>query len=58
MEPQRDEPDADRKMMEELPQEPIAADPIEEGETDDEVDEEDAEDAGGAQPVELEAARR
>ena len=39
MEPHRDERDADRKMMEEVPQEPIAADPIEDDDTDDAVDE-------------------
>ena len=43
-------------MMEEIPQEPIAADPIEDDETDDEA--EDSDDAGVGQPVELEDERR
>jgi hypothetical protein len=58
MELRRDEPDTDRKMMEEVPQEPIAADPIEDDETDDEADDEDPEAAGAGQPVELEDERR
>jgi hypothetical protein len=58
MEPHRDERDADRKMMEEVPQEPIAADPIEDDDTDDETDDEDPEEAGVGQPIELEDERR
>ena len=53
MEPRPGRPDADRKMMEEIPQEPIAADPDEGDEPDDEAEEDDPEDAG-----ELEDERR
>lgn len=51
MEPRRDEQDADRKIMEEIPQEPIAADPIEEGEGKDGAEEDDSEDEGVGQPI-------
>ena len=53
MEPRQDKPNSDRKIMEEVPQEPIAADP-DEGETQDKADDEDDEDKNVGQPVEPE----
>jgi hypothetical protein len=44
MDPRRKQPDPDRRIMEEVPQEPIAADPVEEGEPKDQLDEEEDED--------------
>ena len=58
MEPRRDEENADRKIMEEIPQEPIAADPIEEDEAKDGAEEDDPQDEGLGQPVELEDERQ
>jgi hypothetical protein len=46
MKSHRDEPDADRKIMEEVPQEPLTADPLKDDETDDEADDEDPKEAG------------
>jgi hypothetical protein len=57
MEPRRDEENADRKIMEEIPQEPIAADPIEEDEAKDGPEEDDSEDEDIGQPVELDDER-
>ena len=53
MEPRRDEQNPDRKIREEIPQEPIAADPIEEDEAKDGPEEDDSEDEDIGQPVEL-----
>jgi hypothetical protein len=57
MEPRRDEQNPDRKIMEEIPQEPIAADPIEEDEAKDGPEEDDSEDEDIGQPVELDDER-
>jgi hypothetical protein len=58
MEPRRNEKTPDRKIMEEIPQEPIAADPTDEGDVMDEAEETDSEDERIGQPVELEDDRR
>src|SRR6185295_10944620 len=63
MEPRQDKPSSDRKIMEEIPQEPIAADPIDEGETkdgpegDDEDDDDDDEIVGSRIGLEDERQR-
>jgi hypothetical protein len=44
MDPRRNQQDPDRRIMEEVPQELIAADPAEEGEPKDELEEEEDED--------------
>ncbi len=61
MEPRQDKPSSDRKIMEEIPQEPIAADPIDEGETKDGPqgdDEDDDDDEIVGSPIELEDERQ
>jgi hypothetical protein len=62
MEPRQDKPSSDRKIMEEVPQEPIAADPIDEGETkdvpeDDDEDDDDDDEIVGSR-IELEDERQ
>jgi hypothetical protein len=58
MEPRRDEKTPHRKIMEEIPQEPMAADPTEEDDAKDETEEDDSEDERIGRPVELEDDRR
>jgi hypothetical protein len=53
MDPRRHQQDPDRRIMEEVPQEPIAADPAEEGEPKAEFEEEEDEDDVW-RPVEVE----
>jgi hypothetical protein len=56
MEPRHDERGSARKIMEEVPQEPIAADPNDEGETKDGADDGDEDEIVG-KPVKLEDER-
>jgi hypothetical protein len=58
MELRRDEQNPDREMMENVPQEPMTADPTEEGEAKDGAEEDDPQDEGLGQPVELEDERQ
>lgn len=58
MAPRPDEQSPDREIMEHIPQEPIAADPPEEGEAEDGAEEEDDQNQGVGHPVEQEDERR